>query len=210
MVQVMGNMNSYNSFLYFKKKGYLCCVIMTNDMTNSVKRQTRKVGVAGGFINQMMGNNSTTPVVGEGATILMYSDRDAYEVISVSDNGNQCVIRAMETTFVGACYGDERYTYKSNKNGETKTLEWNAKKGCWGEVTYTIEIIRALAKRLEKEYGWDWVDHLPVDINDIIIEDETNPFVRYKLVPGVTKEYKNFYKVSVIFGVMEQYRDPSF
>ena len=28
------------------------------------KKQTRKIGVAGGFINQMMGNNSTTPKVG--------------------------------------------------------------------------------------------------------------------------------------------------
>ena len=34
------------------------------------KRQYRKVGVAGGFVNQMMGNNATEPKVGEGATEL--------------------------------------------------------------------------------------------------------------------------------------------
>ena len=38
----------------------------------SVKKQSRKVGVAGGLINQIMGNNSTDPKVGEGATILKY------------------------------------------------------------------------------------------------------------------------------------------
>ena len=46
-------------------------------MENLILKQKRKVGVAGGFINQMMGNNSTTPIVGEGATILHYSDRSA-------------------------------------------------------------------------------------------------------------------------------------
>jgi hypothetical protein len=29
-------------------------------------------------------------------------------------------------------------------------------------------------------------------------------------VDGVTKEYTELSKVSIIFGVMEQYRDPSF
>ena len=39
-------------------------------------------------------------------------------------------------------------------------------------------------------------------------EKEFNP--RLKLVKGITKEYKTFSKVSVIFGRMDEYRDPSF
>ena len=31
-----------------------------------------------------------------------------------------------------------------------------------------------------------------------------------KLIKGLTKEYKNFSKVSIIFGIMEEYRDPHF
>ena len=176
------------------------------------KRQTRKVGVAGGFINQMMGNNSTTPIVGEGATILMYSDRKAYEVINVSDDGNTCVIRKMDTTFVGSGYGDEKYTYHSNVDNYTKTLEWNSKKKTWGHVFYTVEIIKALSKRLIKEYGYGWSNYLPngYTYKDLMNEDDDIYGRNSKLVEGITKRYKNFVPVSVIFGIMEEYRDPHF
>lgn len=177
-----------------------------------VKKQTRKIGVAGGFINQMMGNNSTTPIIGEGATILMYSDREAYEVIEVSNDGMQCVIRKMDTTFVGSGYGDEQYTYQSNPNNYTRTMEWSNKKQCWGEITHTIEIIKSLANKYQKQYGWGWCDIL-LEENGMTYDDIVDPCVentRYKLIDGLTKQYKNFHKTSIIFGVMEQYRDPSF
>ena len=184
-------------------------------MENQVKRQSRKVGVAGGFINQMMGNNTSTPKVGEGATILMYSDRSAYEVTEVSEDGNACVIRSMDTKFIGASYGDERYEYSSNESNHTYNLEWNEKKGQWGKVWNSIEIIKVLAKKLEKQYGWGWTDFLPNGLKreDLLADDynsEVENFYRYKLVEGVTKEYKNFEKVSIIFGIMEEYRDPTF
>ena len=127
----------------------------------TVKRQSRPVGVSGGFINQMMGNNSTEPKVGEGATVLSYSDRHAYEVIEVSDCGNSCVIREMDTHFIGQSYGDERYNYSSNEENPTMTLEWNQKRGQWEQVWTSIKIIKSLAKKLDKEYGWGWHNHLP-------------------------------------------------
>ncbi|MCW8966436.1 MAG: hypothetical protein OQK82_07100 [Candidatus Pacearchaeota archaeon] len=179
-------------------------------METQVKRQTRKVGVAGGFINQMMGNNSSLPEVGKGATILMYSDRHAYEVIEVNEDSSQCVIRAMETKFVGEAYGDERYEYSSNENNETKTIEWNEKKQCWGEVSYSIEIIKSLANKLFKQYGYGWTEYLPVPKEEIFDKDSDPCYPSCKLVEGVTKEYKNFNKVSIIFGVMEEYCDPTF
>lgn len=45
----------------------------------------------GSLINYVMGNNNTLPVVGQGATRLSWSDRHAYEVMSVSKDG-KCVI----------------------------------------------------------------------------------------------------------------------
>lgn len=185
-------------------------------MTNSVKQQTRKIGVSGGFINQMMGNNQTTPIVGEGATILSYSDREAYEVIEVSNDGNACVIRLMDTTFVGSGYGDERYTYQSNENNHTKNIEWNSKKQCWGSVGYSVEIIKSLANKYYKKYGYGSTEILLKDhgiesyqhlYNDPNAENYYN---QMELIEGVTKRYKNFNKVSIIFGIMEKYRDPSF
>jgi hypothetical protein len=174
------------------------------------KRQTRKVGVAGGFINQMMGNNISVPVVGEGATILSYSDREAYEVISVNEDSSNCVIRLMDCKFVGSGYGDEKYTYSSNKENYTKTITWNEKKQCWGEVSKSVEIIKALQNRLYKEYGYGWTDYLSVPYDELIDGERIGVNTIFKLVEGVTKEYTNFYPVSIIFGVMDKYRDPTF
>ena len=109
-------------------------------MENSKKTQKRKVGVAGGFINQMMGNNSTLPVVGEGATILMYSDRHAYEVIEVSDDSSKCVIRTMDCKFEGESYGDERYSYPINEKNNTSTIEWSEKKQSGGRTYTTVSV----------------------------------------------------------------------
>jgi hypothetical protein len=177
-----------------------------------MKKQSRKIGVAGGFINQLMGNNATEPKVGEGATILHYSDREPYEVIEVSEDGNKCVIRTMGYKFIGQCYGDEKYEYFSDPDGYTTTLEWNEKKGCWGMVNYSIEIIKKLKNDLWKEFGFDWSDNLPngIKYKDLIDGEPKGMYTKLKLVKGVTKEYKNFNKVSIIFGVAEKYYDPHF
>ena len=184
-------------------------------MKTQTKTQTRKIGVAGGFINQMMGNNSTTPKVGEGATVLMYSDREAYEVLEVSEDGNSCVIRQMATKHIGKSYGDERYEYSSDNEAPKRTLEWNDKKKCWGFVTYEVRIIKSLVNKYSKEYGYGWRDIFLSD-NNMVIDDlyekvyEDNYYNKMKLIKGITKEYKNFNKVSIIFGMMEEYQDPHF
>lgn len=178
------------------------------------KIQKRKVGVSGGFINQIAGNNKSEPKVGEGATILWYSDRTAYEVISVSDDGNNCTIRKMTTKFIGDGYGDERYEYISDETQYTRDLEWNPKKQKWGEITYSVEVIKALRNKLYKEFGWDWADHLPQGLtwDDLRIEGEFDGgnWNKLKLIKGVTKEYRNFNPISISFGWMNEYRDPSF
>ena len=175
-----------------------------------MKRQTRKVGVAGGFINQMMGNNSTAPVVGKGATILSYSDRSAHEVVSVSEDGNSCQIRSMNCTFIGSAYGDERYTYSSDETNQVMDLEWNSKKAKWGQVSHSVQIQKSLVNKLIKEFGWGWTDNLPVPYDTLKVGESDGMYTKLKIVKGITKEYKNFSPVSIIFGVMEQYRDPSF
>jgi len=178
-----------------------------------MKTQKRKVGVAGGFVNQMMGNNSTTPKVGEGATILSYSDRSANEVTWVSEDGLSCKIRPMKCNYIGSGYGDEQYSYSSNEDYYEDTLEWNEKKCCWGQVTYSVEIIKSLRKQLIKKYDYDWCKNLPNELtyNDLYDDPNADNFYKQKkLIKGVTKQYKNFHKISIIFGVMEQYRDPSF
>ena len=182
----------------------------------TILKQNRKIGVAGGFINQMMGNNSSIPVVGKGCTILHYSDRSAYEVIEVSNDGMNCVIREMDSKFIGSGYGDERYTYKSNVENEIKTLEYSNKKQCWGEITHTVEIIKSLAKNYFNKYGYGSTEFLLKDNGIKSYEhlyenpNADNDYNQMMVINGVTKKYKNFTKVSCIFGKMEKYRDPSF
>tara|TARA_R110001632_G_scaffold218014_1_gene346950 strand:- start:343 stop:888 length:546 start_codon:yes stop_codon:yes gene_type:complete len=181
-----------------------------------MKKQTRELGVAGGFINQIMGNNRSEPVVGGGATKLFYSDRQAYEVIRVSEDGLKCTIRDVHSDYCGTGYGDEKYTYRSDENGYTQLLEWSDKEGCWGEITYTVEIIKSLKERYYKEYGYNAIDHLLKhhglsDYQELYEDPEAdNYFNQPKVIKGLTKEYKNFHRISIIFGIMETYRDPSF
>jgi hypothetical protein len=192
-----------------------------NTENQNAKRQTRKVGVAGGFINQMMGNNTSEPVVGQGATLLSYSDRHAYETIWVSDDGLECKIRKMICTFVGSGYGDERYTYESDPEGSTYHLRWNPKRNKWQKVFKVVKMMKARLKELQSKYGvWKWTDGLMpefgVTIDDITYNEDDpqyNPasaYYQYKLIPGITREYEEKYDVSVIFGIMDEYRDPSF
>jgi len=176
-----------------------------------MKRQTRKVGVAGGFFNQIMGNNASEPIVGEGATILMYSDREPYQVIDVSEDGMTCTIQAMNYKFVGSGYGDERYELSDNPNGYTRTIGWNDKKKSWGYVGTCVRVIKARENEYYKKYGYGWFDIFLKDNNlnreDISGEDYSRNF---KLIEGVTKEYKTFSPISILFGEASKYRDPSF
>ena len=178
-----------------------------------MKKQTRKIGVAGSFQNQLMGNNASEPVVGEGATLLSYSDRHAYEVIEVSADGLKCKIRKMDCKFIGQSYGDERYTYHSDVDGHVLELEWNDKRNAWVQVWYEVKLFKALEKKLIKEFGsWDYTNHLP---NGIKFEDLWEPipnsvYRRMKEIDGITKRYKVQASVSIIFGYMSEYQDPSF
>jgi len=175
-----------------------------------MKTQTKKVGVAGSFQNQMMGNNRTEPIVGKGATLLGYTDRQPYDVTYVSECGNKCEIRPIDTEWCGEDYGDQDYKYSSNPQNHKELLEWNPKRKAWGMVTYRVQIIKALKSKLKKEYGkYNWENHLPQGCTLNNLMDADNNF-RYKLIDGVTKRYKQFNEVSIVFGYASKYRDPNF
>ena len=57
------------------------------------KQKGTRIGSAGGFFNQLMSHNTSVPVVGEGATELLYSDRHAYEVLEVDEKKKTAVLQ---------------------------------------------------------------------------------------------------------------------
>ena len=60
-----------------------------------------------------------------------------------------------------------------------------------------------------KKFGWGSLDILLED-SGLTYDDIADAEGGYKLIDGITKQYKNMEPTSIIFGVMEEYRDPSF
>jgi len=82
----------------------------------------------GSLMNHLRSNNPTPPVVGKGATELMWTDRHAYFVNEVSEDGKMCVIekaRAIRTDDRGMC---EAQDYRYERTGHTTELRFK-----WGK-----------------------------------------------------------------------------
>jgi len=119
-------------------------------------KQTRKI--RGSLINDLMGNNSTVPEVGKGATILLYSDRHPYEVLEVSEDKKSALIREMDyKSKPGGSYGNTEWEVFPNDKFPPKRIVY--RQGAWrmgynedGKKKYEkISIIFGRA-----EYYYDW------------------------------------------------------
>lgn len=181
-------------------------------------KQSRKVGVAGGFINQMMGNNKTYPIVGKGATELMYSDRHAWEVIDTSEDHSRCTIQAYDPERIDNLGMSDSQSYKYEKLTEEKrNLVWRSKQGgCWCVHTKEVRIIPKIRKELEQITYWTYeamTEKYGKKIADHVFRKDDEDGTYYKglrLVDGITKEYDNYQPISIIFGLKEKYYDFSF
>jgi hypothetical protein len=180
-----------------------------------MKHQTRPLNQDGSFVNNLMGNNTTTPVVGEMCTICGYSDRKVYEVIAVSEDGAACTVRRVKTSRTGNRDMSEMQTYEytSNPNGHTMELMWSQRKGQdtgkWVQVSHTIEFAPAV-RRAAKEAGHYFItDVLTPEQNEAVYAGSQNGQPA-NVVPGITKAKKIYYDVSVVFGDADEYFDFSF
>ena len=63
------------------------------DVERKTYKEMRLYSETGSLMNHMMSNSSRQPKVGEGATVLGWTDRKAYEVISVSKDGKEVVLQ---------------------------------------------------------------------------------------------------------------------
>lgn len=158
-----------------------------------MKQKVKLDGNVGSLINYLMGNNSTFPVVGEGATLLDYSDRHACEVISVSKDGKSVTLEGYNAIRTDNNGMDEMQEYRYELNGNKFTIVW--RNGAWRreckEIWFTDEALQLDSKvRREK-----------------CVDPDTN---LHMLVPGLTFIKKSYPKVSIIFGVKQAYYDFSF
>ena len=152
----------------------------------------------GSLMNHIMSGNSTTPKVGEGCTVLCWTDRHAYTVTFVSEDGLTCKIRrynAVRTDYLSMS-DSQQYDYQEvETNPEIELVYRN---GSWRMVSYEIRLTKEWADKTFSEkaaagvWGPDATESWPV------------------LVEGVTKKHRKTDKVSVIFGRREEYYDYSF
>ena len=63
------------------------------DVKRKTYKEMRLYSETGSLMNHMMSSSSRQPKVGEGATLLGWTDRKAYEVISVSKDGKEVVLQ---------------------------------------------------------------------------------------------------------------------
>ena len=90
-----------------------------------------KLGVqTGSFVNWMMSQGQTPPVVGEGATVLLWTDRHAYFVDYVSEDGKEVVIERADCKRVDnlGMSDQQFYHYGRNINANKITLRFKYRK----------------------------------------------------------------------------------
>lgn len=179
-------------------------------MSNSAKIQKHKIGVAGSFTNQCLSNNSTTPVVGEGATRMHYTDRSCYEVLSVSEDGKTAVLLDLTATAdksksLGQ-HGHQEWILTPTGNTTTVTWRNNAWRIVGQEIEYTKEYIQQCKEQGITCIGLWLYKNDPELFNKIY---GTHPFPK-NVVEGITKSKKTYSKINIVFGIKDYYYDWSF
>lgn len=168
------------------------------------KQKGTRIGAAGGFFNQLMSHNSSVPVVGEGATLLFYSDRHAYEVIEVDEKKKMAVIQRYHPTRLDKLGMSDSQDYEYKELTEEKiTLfyKWGSWKQKHNVVRFTDEAREKygdFGKELHEAYkaaGGEYNDH--------------SAFIS-SVIPGITKMTTEWSSVNVIFGTKQEYYDYSF
>ena len=160
-----------------------------------------KLSQTGSFFNYLMGNNESIPVVGQGGTKLMYSDRKAFEVLEVSKCGKKvlCEYYNAKRTDDYGMSDCQSYEYKE-LSGHQFTLEY--RHGSWKVKYQKIEFI---------ETHWDIYNKLgSVEYDKYISQFQDENGCNNVIVEGVTKLVTSYGKIDVIFGVKREYYDFSF
>lgn len=168
-------------------------------------RQKSSFKNTGSFFNMVMGNNSTLPEVGKGATILLWTDRHAYEVMEVSDDKKSCIIEQYLPERVDKLGMSDHQEYKYEKtNGFKQKVVWRREK--WRLEIKTIEFLDSYYKEYEqakKEIG-------PLNARKQYIDSLFDGYGNLILVEGKTRVKKSYSPVNILFGQKREYYDFSF
>lgn len=168
-----------------------------------IKRGMKLGKQTGSFFNWMMSKNQSIPVVGAGATILLWTDRHAYEVIEVDEKKKSCVIQryAPRRTDDFGMSDSQAYEYEELTNEKFSLYyKWGGWKSRRDMVTFTDEALEKYGDSgpaLHEAYKAAGGEYS----GDIYIKS---------FIPGLTKPRVEWNNVSILFGVKREYYDFSF
>ena len=165
-------------------------------------KQKAKVGVAGSFFNQLMSNNSTIPVVGEGATELHYSDRSPYQVIEVSEDCRTVKIERYDAKWDATKEGGMGHqNWILAPTGQFRTIVY--RNGAWRTKCSKIVWTEEFQKEYDSCQTREERQLLLADISD----KETGDFI---VVEGKTRIKYSYPVTRIIFGKMQYHYDWEF
>ncbi|MBW6491001.1 MAG: hypothetical protein K0B15_07370 [Lentimicrobium sp.] len=158
----------------------------------------------GSFFNLIMGNNNSIPVVGKGATVLLWTDREAYEVTEVDEAKKTCTIQryAPERTDSHGMSDCQGYKYEKLTD-EVKHLVYRQK--AWRQIIHSVTYTKEFMEKHPDTYSFSRV--LTQEQKDAIYAGEVYP---KNVVEGFTREKITYSKINIIFGVLKEYYDYSF
>lgn len=167
-------------------------------------KQTKKLSGSGSFQNYLLSNNASIPIVGNGATIMHYTDRDCAEVIEVSKDGKTCVIEHLDaiadTTKELGC-GHQNWILKPTGRFDTITYRNGSWKVCGEKIVFTNEF-----KEANKKHFFI-ADALTDEQKNEIYGDDAWP---RKVIDGITRKKKTYDTIRIIFGRKNYHYDWSF
>lgn len=148
----------------------------------------------GSVINHIYSRNATAPKVGNGGTLLRWTDRQAFEVVDIRRNGLEVDIQYYDAKLVDGSWQSEEQHYELKElMPGVVTLVY--RQGAWREKIVHVHF--------EDEY----YENSTWEERQALCNDFHRPVV---LVKGKTYARTTYGKVSVIFGIKQHYRDPSF
>lgn len=170
-----------------------------------LQKQLKAGTETGSLMNHLMSANNTMPRVGEGCTELCWTDRHAHEVVAVSEDGTVCVLAPINAVRV-----DKEGYYSESQDYNYDDVNMNAqfvviyKNGAWKKVVQQVVFTKEMSEWIDKNMA-EWRDQ-----NSEIRKEMFGGKIHLQLVAGKSKIKTTYDKISLLFGVKKEYRDPCF
>ena len=169
------------------------------------KVQKKTLRTSGSFFNYLMSNNESVPVVGEGATIMLWTDRKVADVIEISEDGMRVVIEYANAKNLGE-YGDQMWEF--TPSGIKQTLVW--RQNAWRVETEQVVYTKKFIKEANDNGHCILVDYLDAKYPGLSEEVYQGNVYPTKEIDGITKRKKCYSKINILFGARNYYYDWSF